>query len=109
MQVHPSQGASGADDLFATETMAELCARQGRFGDAVAIYLRLLGGAVDPDKSARWQARLEELQRAPLVAAAPSQKQPAAVAMPCTAAIIGCGRSTICNIILLHIVMMCWK
>lgn len=76
------QAASAADDLFATETMAELCARQGRFGDAVAIYLRLLGGAVDPDKSARWQARLEELQRAPLVAAAPSQKQPAAVAIP---------------------------
>lgn len=66
-----AEPASPADDVFATETMAELCARQGRFGDAVSIYRRLLGGgAVPADKSARWQARLGELERAPLVAAA---------------------------------------
>ena len=51
--------------------MAELCARQGRFGDAVAIYRRLLGGGVPPaEKRTRWQARLAELERAPLVAPA---------------------------------------
>lgn len=50
--------------------MAELCARQGRCGDAVAIYRRLLGSAVDAAKRVRWQARMEELERAPLVAAA---------------------------------------
>jgi septum site-determining protein MinC len=69
--VEQAEPASPADDVFATETMAELCARQGRFGDAVSIYRRLLGGgAVPTDKSARWQARLVELERAPLVAAA---------------------------------------
>lgn len=65
--------------MFATETMAELCARQGRCADAVAIYRRLLTGSVDDGKRARWQARLEELERAPLIAgAAPSRSAIAA-------------------------------
>lgn len=65
----PGNG-SAADDLFATETMAELCARQGRLVDAAGIYRRLLSGAVDANKRTRWESRLEELQRAPLIAAA---------------------------------------
>ncbi len=35
--------------------------------------------------------------------------QPAALAMPCTAAITGCGKLTICCIIALHIVMILLK
>lgn len=65
----PGDG-SAADDLFATETMAELCARQGRLADAAGIYRRLLAGTVDADKRTRWESRLDELQRAPLIAAA---------------------------------------
>jgi septum site-determining protein MinC len=53
-----------ASELFATETMAELCARQGRTGDAVAIYRRLLGGAVDEERRSRWAARLAVLEQA---------------------------------------------
>src|SRR6185437_4667721 len=52
--------------MFATETMAELSARQGRTGDALAIYRHLLrtgesegeGG----DRLVRWKARLAELE-----------------------------------------------
>jgi len=53
-----------ANELFATETMAELCARQGRTGDAVAIYRRLLGGAIDEERRSRWAARLAVLEQA---------------------------------------------
>ncbi len=35
--------------------------------------------------------------------------QPAADATPCTAAITGWGRVTICCIIALQVVMICWK
>ncbi len=35
--------------------------------------------------------------------------QPAAVAVPCTAAITGCGRWTICCIMALQVSMMCRK
>jgi hypothetical protein len=71
--------------LYETETMAELCARQGRLQEAVAIYRRLLDGDADADagggapqaerpagpdagsrarNQARWQDRLETLERA---------------------------------------------
>lgn len=63
------------DNLFATETMAELSARQGRVGDAVAIYRHLVGaaegatadvaGAGTSAESAslqRWKARIAELE-----------------------------------------------
>ncbi|MFL5305987.1 MAG: septum site-determining protein MinC [Polyangia bacterium] len=61
--------------LFATETMAELSARQGRLPDAVAIYRHLVreaeaGGAVDADRLGRWKARLAELEGGPAGAAA---------------------------------------
>jgi septum site-determining protein MinC len=66
------------DPLFATETMAELSARQGRFADAVAIYRHLVQGAnatpnQAPDDSARverWRARIVELEAGSTGAAA---------------------------------------
>jgi len=56
--------------VFATETMAELSARQGRVADAVAIYRHLVRGAEaepprpgdDPARLARWKARLAALE-----------------------------------------------
>ncbi len=61
-----SQGTGGdpARDLFVTETMAELSARQGRIGDAVAIYRRLLAGGAVGDRRARWELRLAALSGA---------------------------------------------
>jgi septum formation inhibitor MinC len=59
-----------AADMFATETMAELSARQGRVPDAVAIYRHLLRGAAERDggdtapdeRTIRWKARLADLE-----------------------------------------------
>ena len=52
--------------MFATETMAELSARQGRVADALAIYRHLLRSAeADGDggeRVPRWKARLVELE-----------------------------------------------
>jgi septum site-determining protein MinC len=77
-------------DLFATETMAELCARQGRVADAAAIYRRLLAGPADDQRRARWAERLQALEHAQAPAAdrAPQpQPQPAtAPAAPAAAA-----------------------
>jgi septum formation inhibitor MinC len=50
--------------LFGTETMAELCARQGRLGEAIKIYQRLLSQSPPPDKVARWTDRCKSLERA---------------------------------------------
>lgn len=69
------------DTMFATETMAELSARQGRVADAVAIFRHLLHTAeVDaegtPDDAARveriekWKSRLVELEGGATSAAA---------------------------------------
>lgn len=49
---------------FETETMAELCARQGRFGAAIAIYRNLLRGHPGHAHAPRWQSKLEELEDA---------------------------------------------
>ena len=56
-------------EIFATETMAELCVRQGRASEAISIYRALLdrlGGAVEAvegdGRRARWMARLSELR-----------------------------------------------
>ncbi|HVV53108.1 MAG TPA: hypothetical protein VHO06_25850, partial [Polyangia bacterium] len=76
--------ASGAPDvpcppMFATETMAELSARQGRIGDALAIYRHLVGaGGAPDDRLARWKARLAELESgpAPAPAEAPAARAP---------------------------------
>jgi septum site-determining protein MinC len=55
------------DPLFATETMAELSARQGRLAEAVAIYRHLVRGPdAAPDDAARverWKTRLAELEQ----------------------------------------------
>ena len=51
-------------ELFGTETMAELCARQGRLGEAIRIYQRLLAQNPAPDKLARWTDRCRSLERA---------------------------------------------
>jgi septum formation inhibitor MinC len=70
---------SAVPEIFATETMAELCVRQGRASEAMSIYRALLdrlGGAVEAQKGdgdgrrARWVARLSELGgQSPRVAA----------------------------------------
>ena len=76
------------DTLFATETMAELSARQGRVADAVAIYRHLVRGAeASPDDAARvekWKARIAELEGggAGAAASASSGAAPAAPAAP---------------------------
>jgi septum formation inhibitor MinC len=69
------------DPLFATETMAELSARQGRVAEAVAIYRHLVGAVRaaptqtpdDAARVARWMARLAALEAggADVAAAAP--------------------------------------
>jgi septum site-determining protein MinC len=48
-------------DLFATETMADLCVRQGRSADAIAIYRSLVARAADDARRKRLQERLETL------------------------------------------------
>jgi septum site-determining protein MinC len=53
---------AATDHLFATETMAELCARQGRVAEATAIYRQLLAGIDAADKRhERWTQRLDDL------------------------------------------------
>jgi hypothetical protein len=53
-----------ADRIYETETMAELCARQGRTGEAIAIYRRLLDALTEPAHRARVQRRLGILEAA---------------------------------------------
>jgi septum site-determining protein MinC len=51
------------DTMFATETMAELSARQGRLADAMAIYRHLIAGAHgDAARAEKWRTRLTELE-----------------------------------------------
>jgi len=49
--------------LFETETMAELCVRQGLLAEAIDIYRRLVPGAPDELARARRRRRLAELER----------------------------------------------
>ena len=49
-------------DLYETETMAELCARQGRIGEAISIYRALAEREPDPTTRARAQTRLATLE-----------------------------------------------
>ena len=51
-----------SDRLYETETMAELCARQGRLGEAIAIYRRLLDDKIDDATRSRARARLRTLE-----------------------------------------------
>jgi len=50
--------------VFETETMAELCVKQGLVSDGLAIYRRLVADAPDDRTRARRGARLTELERA---------------------------------------------
>jgi hypothetical protein len=49
------------DELYETETMAELCARQGRPGEAIAIYRRLCESHPSSQRRPRWLERVEAL------------------------------------------------
>lgn len=51
-----------ADTIYETETMAELCARQGRIGEAITIYRRLAETVADPGVRARCRSRLANLE-----------------------------------------------
>jgi hypothetical protein len=63
--------------MFETETMAELCLKQGLVRDALLIYRRLLASAPDETTRVRRAQRVAELEerdgpgRAPIAAAAP--------------------------------------
>jgi septum site-determining protein MinC len=65
------------DTMFATETMAELSARQGRVADAVAIYRHLLSGADADERIEKWKGRLAELEAGAPGAAAAAPPSPA--------------------------------
>jgi hypothetical protein len=55
--------------MFDTETMAELCVKQGLNSEAVAIYRRLADATPDADKRRLYEARIGALgYRAPAVA-----------------------------------------
>jgi septum formation inhibitor MinC len=62
--VHAPDTQAAEPELFGTETMAELCARQGRLGEAIRIFQRLLSSNPPPDKAARWADRCRSLERA---------------------------------------------
>ena len=44
--------------MFDTETMAELCIKQGLTGEALAIYRRLAAATQDTDKRRLYAARM---------------------------------------------------
>jgi hypothetical protein len=50
-------------ELYETETMAELCARQGRPHEAIAIFRRLIHTHPGAQRRGRWSSRLEALER----------------------------------------------
>ncbi len=70
------------DTMFATETMAELSARQGRLADAAAIYRHLLSGAEANERTEKWRGRLAELEAGATPAAAPPAARPPAATAP---------------------------
>jgi hypothetical protein len=47
--------------MFDTETMAELCVKQGLSSEALAIYRRLVAAAPDADKRRLYEARIRAL------------------------------------------------
>jgi septum site-determining protein MinC len=75
-----------ATDLFATDTMAELCARQGRTAEAVAIFSRLLEKSPDDQRAARWAERRAALAAQSFDGPAPAaDPQPVAAPAPAVA------------------------
>jgi septum site-determining protein MinC len=83
-------GEEEAGELFGTETMAELCARQGRLEDARTIYRRLCArGGEDHERLARWSARLRALETqvpVPMAGAGATGARSAAARPPAAAA-----------------------
>lgn len=63
--------------VFETETMAELCVKQGLVTEALAIYRRLVDGATDETTRGRHAARLAALERMARDAARTRQGQAA--------------------------------
>jgi hypothetical protein len=57
--------------VFETETMADLCARQGLVDQAIDILRRLADGAADPALRERYRNRISALARDPAVAVLP--------------------------------------
>ncbi len=53
--------------MFETETMAELCLKQGLIDQAIDIFRRLAEAAEDPETRRRCEARLSALAREPSV------------------------------------------
>jgi septum site-determining protein MinC len=77
---------SDTSDIFVTETMAELSARQGRIAEAIAIYRRLLDGAPAVDtRRVKWDARLSALTEERPAADTPA---PAPVVVPAAEAVV---------------------
>jgi septum site-determining protein MinC len=68
--------AEADEAIFATETMAELYARQGRSADAVAIFSRLIQKDPNALAAARWAQRLTELKVGGLVTVSPAKARP---------------------------------
>src|SRR5438876_6864536 len=64
--------------MFETETMAELCIKQGLVREALAIYRRLLAAAADTRTRERRARRIAELDRQ-AAASLPIARRPAAV------------------------------
>jgi hypothetical protein len=67
--------------VFETETMAELCIKQGLVSEALAIYRRLVADAPDDVTRARRANRLGELERISRGAAA-ARAEPSRAATP---------------------------
>jgi hypothetical protein len=57
--------ASYRPDVFDTETMAELCVRQGLIEQAITIYQRMATTADDAHLRRRYHERIVELERRP--------------------------------------------
>ena len=75
-------GGNDARDLFVTETMAELSARQGRIADAIAIYRQLLAAGPAGDRRARWELRLAALSGAAVTGVTGAAAREAASSSP---------------------------
>jgi hypothetical protein len=69
------------DTIYETETMAELCARQGRVGEAIDIYRHLVDSIADATVRARIERRLDTLQST-WAAPRPIDVRPADIPIP---------------------------
>lgn len=69
------------NELYETETMAELCAKQGRPSEAIAIFQRLIDGHPSSSRRGRWEDRLVSLERA-WGHAAGEEIEPAPIPLP---------------------------